>query len=111
LLAAAWSAYRDHRLAAAVFTAISIVLLLIAAFSPRAARSVHDFWTKLSAALGYVNSRILLSILYLAVLAPYGFALRLFGRDPMNRRGPAKSSYWVPRPATRQQKEQFSRLF
>ena len=110
-LAAAWSAYRGHRIAAGLFTAISIALILIAFFSPPAARRVHRAWSRLSSGLGYVNSRILLSILHLAVLAPYGFALRLLGRDPLNRRGPAKSSYLAPRRATRQQKEQFSRLF
>jgi len=76
-----------------------------------AARAVHRAWMKLSAALGYLNSRILLSILYLAIFAPYGFALRLLGRDPLNRRGPAKPTYWIPRSATRQRKDQFERLF
>jgi hypothetical protein len=65
----------------------------------------------LAAGLGYINSRVLLSIVYVAILAPYGSALRLFGRDPLNRRGLARPTYWLPRSASRQTKEQFERLF
>lgn len=110
-LAAAWSAYRNRWLIAELLAGIAITLILIGLLIPVAARPFHRGWMKLAAALGYFNTRLVLSILYVAVLAPYGLVLRLLGRDPLNRRGPPKPSYWVPRAATRQRKEQFERLF
>ena len=110
-LAAAWSAWRGRWLLAEVLAGIAITLILIGLFIPAGARAFHRGWMKMAAGLGYVNSRILLSILYLAIFAPYGFALRLLGRDPLNRRGPGKPTYWEPRSATRQRREQFERLF
>ena len=61
--------------------------------------------------LGYINSRILLSLMFYLVIAPYSYAMRLFGRDILNRRGPQQGSYWSPRKKTRQPREQFERLF
>jgi hypothetical protein len=110
-LAAAWSAYRNRWLLAELLSALSIALILIGLSSPTGTRAIHRGWMKLSAALGYVNSRIMLSIVYFAIVTPYGFVLRLAGRDPLNRREPVKPTYWVPRSATRQRKDQFERLF
>jgi hypothetical protein len=110
VLASAWNAHRVRWHAAEILAGIGIALIAIGLI-PAAAGAFHLGWTKLAAGLGYVNSRVLLSIVYVAILAPYGFALRLFGRDPLNRRGPAKPTYWSPRSATRQRKEQFERLF
>jgi hypothetical protein len=61
--------------------------------------------------LGYVNSRVLLTLMYYGVFTPYRLFSRLFGRDPLRRRGPAQESYWVERKRTRQEREQFERLF
>jgi hypothetical protein len=66
---------------------------------------------KVAVALGHVNSRVLLTLMYYLVFTPYGLLSRLFGRDPLRRRGPALESYWVERKQTRQAKEQFERLF
>lgn len=62
-------------------------------------------------ALGYVNSRILLFVIYIVIFVPYGIISRLFGRDPLDIRGKERESYWHRRPVTRQTKEQFERLF
>ncbi len=66
---------------------------------------------RLAHALGYVNSRILLSAIYFAVVTPYGLVLRVLGRDTMNRRRSKRPSYWIPKSKTRQSREQFERLF
>jgi hypothetical protein len=110
LLAALWNSYRTRWLTAEVLAGIGIALILIG-LVPAGARAFHGGWMKLAAALGYVNSRILLSFVYLAVLTPYGLTLRLFGRDSLNRRRAPQPSYWIPKTATRQRKDQFERLF
>lgn len=44
--------------------------------------------------VGAINSRILLSVLFLTVLTPVGLLMRLFA-NPLNSEG--KDSYWVSR--------------
>jgi len=44
-------------------------------------------------AVGWVNTRILLGIVFYAVLTPMGLLMRMFRIDPMERRQ-AGTSYW-----------------
>ena len=49
----------------------------------------------LATVLGWVNTHIILSLLFYAVLTPVGLILRLF-RDPLDRQlGDGRTSYWV----------------
>jgi hypothetical protein len=86
-------------------------LALAGLLAPAVARRFHVFWMKVAAVLGYVNSRVLLTLMYYGVFAPYGLVSRLAGRDPLRRRGAKRESYWTERKTTRQAKEQFERLF
>ena len=108
---ALWNMYRGRLTPVAAFAGIAAGLTLIVLFVPVAARAFHRFWMGIAAVLGYVNSRILLSLLYYGLFTPVGLVRRLLGRDPMKRRGSAQSSYWVTRENTRQTKDQFERLF
>jgi hypothetical protein len=50
--------------------------------------------------LGWINSRIILSIFFYMILTPVGILFRLLGKDPMRRRyDPAAGSYRQARPA------------
>ncbi|HKC63213.1 MAG TPA: SxtJ family membrane protein [Pyrinomonadaceae bacterium] len=111
LLLAAWNFYRGRMTVAEVLGGISILLILMAALVPTAARGFHVLWMKLAGVLGYVNSRVLLSLVFYLLFFPYNMLARLIGRDPLNRRKTRSESYWIPRKATRQSKEQFERLF
>lgn len=67
---------------------------------PRALRHPYRGWMALGHALGYVNSRILLSLVFYLVVTPMGFVMRLFGKDPMRRRFDAgATSYRIDREA------------
>jgi hypothetical protein len=111
LLIAVWNFYRGRTTVVVVFAAVGAALLGAGLFIPPAARAFHRSWMRLAVALGHVNSRVLLTLMYYLVMMPYGFVTRLAGRDPLRRRGPAAESYWVERKTTRQAREQFERLF
>lgn len=66
-----------------VLTAISIGL--IALVVPIAVKPLYIVWLKLGAVLGWINTRIILGIVYFVVFMPMGLFMRLFGNDPMNR--------------------------
>ncbi len=111
LAVAAWNLYRGRTMMVAIVGGAGGALLLTGLLLPSLARRFHVFWMQVAAVLGYVNSRILLSLMYYGVFTPYGIVSRLVGRDPLRRRGARSETYWVERKTTRQAKEQFERLF
>jgi hypothetical protein len=111
LAVAAWNLYRGRMNVVVVFGSTGAVLLVVGLLIPVAARAFHNGWMRFASALGYVNSRVLLTLMYYLVMTPYGFVSRLVGRDPLRRRGATRESYWIERKASRQSKEQFERLF
>jgi uncharacterized membrane protein YqaE (UPF0057 family) len=108
---AAWNLYRGRMAVVAVLGGLSVTLLLIGLLLPPVARLFHRGWMGLALVLGYVNSRILLFLMFYGLITPYGLISRLVGRDTLNRRGKRKESYWMARAKTRQTKQGFERLF
>jgi hypothetical protein len=111
LLIAAWNFHRGRMTIVWAFGVLGALLVVAGIVVPPAARAFHTGWMKFAVALGYVNSRVLLTILFYGVFMPYGFVSRLFGRDPLGRRKVGQETYWTTRKVTRQSAEQFERLF
>ena len=111
LLIAAWNFHRSREALAAVLVSAGGALLFTGLLLPSLAKRFHILWMQVSTGIGFVNSRILLSLIFYGIFTPYGLAMRLFGRDPLKRRSAPRDSYWIPRQNTRQSKERFERLF
>lgn len=62
---------------------IAFVLGLLAIFIPPASRAIEWLWLKFAFGLGWVNSRILLTIVYFVFLMPIALLSRLFTKDPL----------------------------
>ena len=62
---------------------ISIPTLVLAVLSPRVLKKPYQAWMQLGHLLGYANSRIILGIVFIAVLLPIAFIMRAFGYDPL----------------------------
>lgn len=78
---------------------LAALLVLPALMFPASLRPVHRVWMALGDALGWINTRIILGLVYYGLMTPMGLMMRLLGRDPMRRRfEPAAGTYRVPRP-------------
>ena len=72
-------------------------IYLLAMILPITLFPVHWLWMKLGAGLGWINTRILLTIIFYLIILPAGLIMRLFGKDPMARRFDAGAqSYRIP---------------
>jgi hypothetical protein len=56
---------------------------------------LRDAWMKFAFALAWVNTRLLLSIVYFIVLPPIAIGLRLFGKDYLHLGKRQNGSYWL----------------
>jgi uncharacterized membrane protein HdeD (DUF308 family) len=111
LAIAAWNLYRGRTTIVVIFGTVGAALVVAGLLLPAAARGFHTGWMRFAGALGHVNSRVLLTLMYYLAITPYGFISRVAGRDPLQRRGKTGESYWIERKKTRQAREQFERLF
>jgi hypothetical protein len=60
-------------------------------------RPVFLVWMKIAFALGWFNTRLLLSLVYFLLFTPIGLVQRLFGRDALGMRRPTAPSLWTPK--------------
>jgi len=61
--------------------------------------------------IGFVLSYVIMATLFYVVIAPIGFALRLIGHDPMDRRFlPGAKSYWVDARPERRRESYFKQF-
>jgi hypothetical protein len=76
---------------------VAFGLWLAAWLRPTALGNLHRGWTRLGLALGWVNTRVILTLLFAVAIVPLGFVMRVFGRDRMARKLERDSaSYRVP---------------
>ena len=92
--------------------AIGGILVVFGAIAPTLLRPIYVGWMKFAFILGWVNSRIILSLIFFLLFTPIGLIMRLFGRDALNRRMNDESdSYWVKREPITSVKEHSERQF
>ena len=62
---------------------ISAVLILWALIAPSTLGPLYKVWMKIGHALGWVNSRIILGIMFYLIITPVGVFMRLIGKNPL----------------------------
>jgi hypothetical protein len=67
-------------------------------------------WWKLAAILGFINARILLTLMFTLVLTPVSAVWRLTGKDPLARRR-GQWNGWAPYPARYRNKQHYQRMY
>lgn len=84
--------------AALVVTVPGALLALVVALSRTAARAVFLGVAALTLPIGWLLTHAALVALYVLIVTPLGWLLRLAGWDPLADRRPDAASYWVERP-------------
>lgn len=74
-------------------------------------KAIYRAWMKFAHALGLVNTRIILSIVYFLIFTPLALIFRLIGKDAMERRFEAVDSYWQKREIKEFRQEDYRRQF
>ena len=64
---------------------IGAILSFFALISPAALRPVYSVWMRFAEVLGWINTRMILGLIFYLIFLPFGFVMRLFN-DPMRRK-------------------------
>jgi hypothetical protein len=105
LLWKGYAAWWISAVAGAVFGGTGVV-------APSVLRWPYYGWMKFAGVLGWVNTRVLLTLFFFLVLTPVGLVMWLFRRDALGRRlAKGSASYWERREEKAMGKERFENEF
>jgi hypothetical protein len=107
---AALSAWRSHATRAEIVGAIAALLIVLALLRPVSLAGSAAAWSRVGHALGWFNSRVLLTAMFVLIIWPIGLVSRLFGSDPLERRR-RSGSMWAPYPERLRDPRHFEHLF
>ena len=108
IAAALWWRGRVGR--AEILGGIGAVLLLFGAVRPQLLKWPSAIWWRFAGVLGYVNARILLTLLFSVLLVPLSLVWRMLGKDPLARRR-EQFPGWTPYPERYRDRTHFERMF
>jgi multisubunit Na+/H+ antiporter MnhG subunit len=108
---ALWRAWRGRTDAATTFAVASAAMLLTAFAVPQVLDAPNRLWMRFARGLGWINSRILLSILFYVVITPYGALQRLIGRDKLGQKWRAEKPAWTDAPQHLRDPKHFEHLY
>jgi hypothetical protein len=89
-----------HRGAGWPMSSVGAVFVLFATVAPKTLAFIHGPWMIFSFVLGWLVTRVLLTLVFFFVVTPIGLLQRLFGQSALEvafRAG--ATSYWRPRTA------------
>lgn len=101
--------WRAHPRAAAAAGIVGLLLLTGGLLAPAALRIPNRLWWRFATVLGWINSRILLTLFFFLVLTPVGCLLRLVGRNPLRSLRPGTN--WSGYDARRRGSRHYEHLY
>ena len=72
---------------------IGIPFLILGLIAPKVLIYPYKFWMSLGKILGWINTRLILGLVFIFVVQPIAFFMRVFGYDPLQQKKSKKSSY------------------
>ncbi len=103
LVMASFIFIKRHQIVVSI-SVISLGFFILALLIPARLKSIYCLWMRFAAVLSWINTRLILVILFYFVFTPMGLAMRVFGIDALDRKiDRSKDSYWK-----KKEKKQFS---
>ena len=90
---------------------LGAILSFFGLLMPMVLGPFYKVWMALAEGLGWINSRIILTVVFYLLIMPMGVVMRLFGGDPMKRQLNKDDSYRVIRSGTVPPKKHMERPF
>jgi hypothetical protein len=75
---------------------ISGLFALFGLVLPRVLAPIEWAWMKFAGVMGYIMTRVLLTLTFFLAITPTALILRLFGKDPLQKRiDSSASTFWI----------------
>ena len=112
VLIGAWLLWHNpESLTGLSLVAVGGTLITLGILFPRLLAGPNLAWMKLANILGFISSRVILSLIFFLVVTPIGLIKRWSGWDPLSRRASPHHSYWTPYPERLRNPKHFEKMY
>ena len=86
-----------------VFGSIGLLLILLGVSFPAALKVIYKPWMGIAFAIGWIVSRLLITIIFTVVLIPIGLIMRIIGKETLDINMKKKQeTYWIKKDNSKQ---------
>jgi len=91
---------------------LALLLILFGVMAPAALRTVYIYWMALAILLGFIMTRVILTLLYYLVMTPTGLYLRATKKDLLKLKTTgSEATYWEKRTVTEKSQADYEKQF
>tara|TARA_B100002052_G_C15417914_1_gene391439 strand:- start:13 stop:426 length:414 start_codon:yes stop_codon:yes gene_type:complete len=94
-----------------IFTYIGLVFIVLGYIIPIALKPLYFVWMIIAIVLGWVMTRVILSIVFYLVITPIGIITRILGEDFLSLKNSETKSYWNNRDSIIENNQDYEKQF
>ena len=90
---------------------IGSILIILGGIVPVLLRPFYKVWMTFAVIIGWIMTRIILSVLFFSIITIIGLFTRLIGKDFLNLKSKSNESYWNIRNKERELNQDYEKQF
>tara|TARA_B100001287_G_C22226707_1_gene319538 strand:- start:120 stop:530 length:411 start_codon:yes stop_codon:yes gene_type:complete len=76
------------------FFSIGSILIILGGITPVILKPIYKIWMVFAVIIGWIMTRVILSVLFFSIITTIGIFTRLIGKDFLNLKSKNNESYW-----------------
>ncbi len=101
-----------HRHDPTAFQVLSVAFFCAGLLLPALLKPVYIVWMRFAFVLAFINTRLLLALMFYGIFTPAALLLKLMGKDFLDRKFPGnKPTYWIAKPEAPVQRGEYEHQF
>ena len=76
------------------FSSIGLIFIGLGIITPAALKPIYKIWMTFAIIIGWVMTRVILSVLFYLIISTIGIFARIVGKDFLNLKSKNNESYW-----------------
>ena len=93
------------------FFSIGSILIILGGIAPLILKPVYKIWMIFAVIIGWIMTRIILSVLFFSIITIIGLFTRLLGKDFLNLKSKSNESYWNVRNKEHELNQDYEKQF
>ena len=93
------------------FFSIGSILIILGGITPFILKPIYKIWMIFAVIIGWIMTRIILSVLFFSIITITGLFTRLIGKDFLNLKSKSNESYWNIRNKERELNQDYEKQF